>query len=97
MEAFITFDLKIVENLSEIAKMSKISTGESLFIKNLSIRCQEEDLREVLTSCEEVDVVEIKYDAKLVGFAFVNFTNTETAKSNLEKLQGAIIHGRKLK
>ncbi len=68
-----------------------------LFVKNLAIRCEEGHLREALQGCEGLERVEVKYDAKLVGFAFVSFGTLEQTQIALSELNDRKILGRKLR
>ncbi len=70
---------------------------EPIFVKNLSIRCQENDFREVLKAFVSLEKVNMKHDAKLVGFAFLTFSNENETEQALRFLQGRNLHGRQLK
>lgn len=71
-----------------------------LIVRNVAFKCKEEDLKSAFGKCGDVINIELptKTDGKgrtlMRGFAFVQFSNQEHAKSAMEELNKKMIKGR---
>lgn len=70
-----------------------------LYVGNLSYNTTEDQIREVFASVGEIDSVALitdRHSGQSKGFAFVEMSDSEVAKSAIEQLNGKEMDGRAL-
>ncbi|KAF6147470.1 hypothetical protein GIB67_021296 [Kingdonia uniflora] len=86
-----TIDGKQIHVGNFVRKSDRIAKYTNLYIKNLDVNITEERLREKFSQFGEITSIAIMKDddSNSKGYGFVNFKNTEHAKSAVEAMNGA--------